>query len=183
MITITTSHTELFDSEKEEFIIIPEQTFRFEHSLHAIAQWEAKYKVPYMLAVDPKSECYWNTEQQLDYFKFMCVTPGFTEQHATYDVIEKLSNYISDPATATTISNQNGSSGSGSIMTSESIYALMVVGNIPFECEYWNFNRLIVLINVVASHHAPKKKMTRQEIFEQNRRLNEERKQKYNTKG
>ena len=57
------------------------------------------------------------------------------------------------------------------------------MSSIPMEFQRWHLNRLLTLISVVADYHAPKKKMTREEVLSQNAKLNAERKAKYNTKG
>ena len=59
----------------------------------------------------------------------------------------------------------------------------MIVLGIPFECEKWHLNRLMTLIRVVSAKNAPPKKMSKNEILAQQRRLNAERKAKFNTKG
>ena len=67
-------------------------------------------------------------------------------------------------------------------MTSEVIYAVMVETGIPFECQDWHINRLLMLLNVLDLRANPKK-MSRNEIYKQNTDLNEQRKARYNTKG
>lgn len=179
LISITVGDSEYYDELRNEFIYTKGGTLRFEHSLHAISMWEAKYKKPF-LSNSKVNDL--SLREQIDYYKFMCLDEAIEDYMLTPDIINQLVDYIQDPQTATVIKDQNGG-GRGSIMTSEVIYGIMVSGNIPFECQYWNFNRLLMLIRVVASHHEPKKKMTKSEIFEQNRKLNEERRKQFNTKG
>lgn len=97
-------------------------------------------------------------------------------------VIEEVSDYLDDPMTATTFSAPN-TPRDERIVTAEIIYYWMTVQNIPFECEKWHLNRLIALIRVCSIENAPKKKMSKSEIYSRNRQLNEMRRKKYGTKG
>lgn len=175
MLILDIEDVELFDETTGSFITIKGGTFRLEHSLEAIAKWESKWKIPYL-----KAE--YTPEQERDYYLTMSLDEGFTELHLTNRVLNEIVTYINDPHTATTITPSE-SKESGKVITTEELYATMAIGQIPFECDKWNFNRLLMLIQIIGDKHAPKKKMTNQEIIEQNRKLNEERKKKYNTKG
>lgn len=176
MITITISDIELYDNTSEQFVTATGGTFRFEHSLDAIAKWEAKWKLPFLSTK--------LTNAQLnEYYLMMCLDKGFGKQHLIPEVVEKLTEYMNDAYTATTIQNDNNSPSSQKVMTCEVIYALMVAAHVPFECSGWNINRLMTLLRVISIQSEEPKKMSPQEVLEQNRRLNEERKLKYNTKG
>lgn len=176
MITITISDIELYDNDSEQFVMSKGGTFRFEHSLDAIAKWEAKWKLPFL-----NSKL---TNAQLnDYYQTMCLDKGLTKKHLIPEVVEKLTEYINDEYTATTFQNENTTPSSQKIMTCEVIFALMVAAHVPFECSGWNINRLMALLRVISIQSEEPKKMTPQEVLEQNRKLNEERKRKYNTKG
>ena len=56
-------------------------------------------------------------------------------------------DYIADGQTATTIKRENKWA-RPQIITSELIYYWMLKFGIPFECDRWNFNRLLTLIDV-----------------------------------
>lgn len=180
MLQINIPDEEYFDEVKEEFVVLPGGLFEFEHSLRKVAEWESRWKIPYKSA-DPEFQL--TPDQSLDYLKTMCNTEGLENRHMTLDVQQKLMNYINDPMTATTFQNDDSESSSAASMTSEVIYAMMAMAGIPFECDRWHFNRLIVLINVIATKNEKPKMMSQEDLILRNRRLNEERKKKYNTKG
>lgn len=60
-------------------------------------------------------------------------------------------------------------------MTSEYIYYLMVANDIPFDCEKWHLNRLINLLEICAINNQADNKMSKKDIYAQNRLLNEQR--------
>lgn len=174
-ITIKVDDVEYFDNETERFIYIEGGKFTFEHSLVSLSKWEAIWRVPFLTAE-------LSGEQLTSYLTCMCYDNDFYAHHLTSDVVRTLTEYIGTTPSATTI--QNGSNNkSTSVMTSEVIYSIMVAARVPFECQHWNLNRLLILLGVISENNSEKKPMTQQEILEQNRRLNAERQEKYNTKG
>lgn len=177
MITLTIEDVELFDSTKNEFYIIKGGVFSFRHSLKAVSLWEADFKKPFMTTELTKDEL-------KSYCVYMCLDPGLSQAHITDSVYKKLTDYINDSRTATRIRREN-TSGVSSVqtITSELIYSMMVAAGVPFETENWNLNRLLVLLDVISVQNKPKEKMSREDIYKQNRRLNEKRKQELNTKG
>lgn len=175
MITINVSDIELYDNSKEEFTIKNGGKFRFEHSLISLSKWESKWKVPFLSAKLTNA-------QLMSYLEMMCIDKHFTTDHLTPDVVEQLTEYMEDVHTATVMIS-NGNAKNGPIMTSEVFYAYMVNSGVPFECAKWNLNRLIMLLNVIASQKEPPKKMSHSEILQQNAKINAERKKKMNTKG
>lgn len=169
MLTLRLPETEGWDPVKEEFISIPSQTIKMEHSLLSISKWESKWKKPYLINESKTNE------EILDYLSCMVVYPEDLDpiifQIMDSKYIDQIANYINDPMTATTISNRkNGPS--RKIITSEVIYYWMTALNIPFECEKWHLNRLMMLIEVCGIESSPKKKMSKKEILDRNRALN-----------
>lgn len=69
------------------------------------------------------------------------------------------------------------------IYTAEEIYGLMFMSQIPLEFENRNLNRLLIVLRVISDYNQPKKKMDTHDIYQQNRKLNEERKKQLGTKG
>ena len=86
--------------------------------------------------------------------------------------------------TASWFSDKAKGRGSREIITSEVIYSWMVSLGIPFECEKWHINRLMVLIHMCSlDQNGGGKKMSRKDIYSQNRALNAARRQKLGTRG
>lgn len=173
-----------WDPVKEEFITIPQQNainLNLEHSLISISRWESKWHVPF-ISKDNKTE-----EQTLDYIKCMTinknVVPDSVYENLTADDIRKISEYINDPMSATTVTQIPGQKKSNQIPTSEVIYSWMVGLQIPLECEKWHLNRLMKLIEVCSANQTPPKKMGKEEIMSRNKALNAARRAKYNSKG
>lgn len=181
MLHITVPAGEYFDEKNEEFFETKEQTLIMEHSLISISKWEAKWKKPYFS--EDKTE-----EEVLDYLRCMTITPQNVDP-AVYKTlskenVDKITAYLEDPMTATTITDNQKHSGRKQVITSELIYYWMIAQNIPIEFEKWHINRLLTLIRVCSIKNDPNpKKMNRGAIAKQNRAINAARKAKYRTKG
>lgn len=180
MLEITVPAREFFNEDTETFISTKEQSLKLEHSLISLSKWEAKWKKPFL------KEKTHSVEETLDYIRFMTINQnvdGTVYLAMTPENLKSIEEYIQDPMTATTFSNQANRSTNREIVTSELIYFWMVSYNIPFECQKWHLNRLMTLIEVCAVKSQPPKKMSRSEIISRNRALNAARRKKYNTKG
>lgn len=170
---------ELFDDGKSEFVIVKGRTIEIQHSLVSISKWESKWNKPF-LSKNAKT-----TQETIDYIKCMTIT-----QHVdpavynliTNDNINTVSKYIAAPMSATWF-NDTKEEKSKEIITSEIIYYWMITYNIPFECQKWHLNRLITLIRVCSNKNKPAKKMSKADIINRNRELNNQRRQQYNSKG
>lgn len=166
---------EMWNNETEMFMQPGELgIFHFEHSLKSVSDWESKHRIPF-LTREKKT-----LEQYLDYYKMMCLE-DIPYEYLTMPVMNKINEYINLDASATTVKSKD--SGASKLVTSEVIYGYMCEAGIPFEAETWHLSRLMKLIQVISDIRNPGKKMSKAEIYEQNRRLNEERRRKYNTKG
>lgn len=170
---------EQFNDEKNEFILLKEQTFHLEHSLVSLSKWESKWCKPF-LSKDSKTQ-----EETIDYIRCMTITQNVNPAlyaGLTLENIKQVTDYIEAPMTATVFANTKKSV-KREIVTAELIYYWMIAMNIPFECQKWHLNRLLTLINVCNIKNQPPKKMNKKDIMSRNAALNAARKKQLNTKG
>lgn len=179
-LTIDIPGKELFDQKTNRFIVTKPTTITLEHSLLSISKWESKWHKPYF-SRETKSE-----EEALDYIRCMCLTPNVDIN--VFRVIDsegakKITDYIQDPMTATTI-HQRDKKSSREIITNELIYYWMADFGIPFDpCQKWHINRLFTLIQVASAKNQPSKKMSRRDMLNERNLLNAQRRAKYNSRG
>ena len=178
MISIKLAKSETYDATNNEFIELPEKTLYLEHSLVSISRWESKWCKPF-LSKNNKTH-----NELIDYIKCMSDEPinDADVLRLTSKDVERINNYINSPMTATTITERNGRP-SNEIITSELLYFAMINNNIPFECQHWHLNRLIMLIRVCNVKQSQPKKMSKRDIYNRNRSLNAARKKQLGTKG
>lgn len=179
MLTITIPEYEYFNEETKRFGRIDGVTIELEHSLVSISKWEAKWRKPFLTSEQK------TVEETLDYISCMTLTKNVNPEiykHIPKDVHLRISDYINDPMTATTI-RKTSAAVSREVVTAEIIYYWMVALNIPFECENWHLNRLIMLVRVCSEKNQPPKQMTTNEVMAQQRTLNKARLKKFNTRG
>lgn len=171
-----------WDEAKEEFVpVVPGTNIVLEHSLISISKWESKWHKAF-LGKDQKTP-----EQIIDYIKCMTITPNIKAEvydRLTRENIDQVMAYIDDPMTATTINDKSGSRRmSREVVTSELIYYWMVALEIPFECQKWHINRLMMLIQICSIKNQPDKKMSKRSTAQQNAMLNAARRHKSHTRG
>ena len=180
ILRITIPSVELFDEVREEFIQTKEYKVAMQHSLVSMAKWEARWRKPFL---DGEKR---TTEETLDYIKCMTITQNIPDDAYNYlpvETIKTIKTHIAEPMTATVITRQPGAPTNKEVYTAEVIYYWMVSLNIPMECQTWHINRLLTLIQVCNIKNNPPKKMGRQEVLSQQRKLNNERRKKMKTKG
>lgn len=180
MLEIVIPEKELWDESKEEFTYTKAQTLRMEHSLVSLSKWESKWKKAFL---SKKEKTY---EETIDYIRCMTVTQNVDPDVYKYlsaENIKQINEYINDPMTATTFSENKQTGGNHEILTAEVIYYYMIASNIPFECQKWHLNKLLTLIRVCSIKNQPPKKMGREELLKRNNALNAARRKKFNTKG
>lgn len=160
-----------------------ETVLTLEHSLVSISKWESKYHKPY-LSEEPKTD-----EEVLYYIQCMTISnPNKTireetYRHLSYANLQAIEEYIKDPMTATTIHRRGPVGARKQIITSELIYYWMTAMQIPFECQRWHLNRLLMLIEVAGIKNSPPNKMSRKDMAMQNRSLNASRRAAMRSRG
>lgn len=179
MLKVLIRGTDVFDEKTQKFLTKDDVEIVLEHSLFALSKWESIWEKPF-LGLEDKTD-----EQTLSYITCMSeeLLPPETLARLSKANIQEINEYISSTQTATTFNELQPVSRTRSIVTAEIVYYWMVSLNIPFECQYWHFNRLITLIKVINNKNAPPKKMGRRESAAQQRQLNAERRARNNTTG
>lgn len=180
MIRITIPANELWDAKNKQFINVKEHTLQLEHSLVSLSKWESKWCKPFLTKQEK------TVEETIDYIRCMTLTQNVDQnvyKCLTNENIIQVNNYIEAPMTATKISEDNNGKSNKEQVTAELIYYWMVALNIPFECQKWHLNRLLTLIRVCNIKNSPPKKMSKKEILNRNRALNEARRAKLKSKG
>lgn len=179
---------EFFNDETDEFFYTKESILELEHSLAAIARWESKWKKRFLDTGGLfKNEKVQKTpEEFFDYIR--CMTLNEPEDKHCYRALTPIqlnviTAYINDTATATTFSDQEQRKFSSQQISAEIVYFWMTQLHIPFECENWNFNRLLALIRVCSIKSQKPKKRPQRDVITERKRLNAERQAKYNTRG
>lgn len=101
----------------------------------------------------------------------------------TNSQLKEVDEYINRKMTATTFKQSKEKHGS-KFVTAELIYYWMSSFNIPYmPCQNWHLNKLLTLIKVCSEEQKGPQKQSRREALEEQHRLNQERRAKYNTKG
>lgn len=180
MLVINAPGGEFWNEQTNEFIHTKPITLKLEHSLISISNWEMKWHVPYFSANK-------TNDQALDYIKCMCLNkelPNDALLSLSQKNVTEINEYMLDSMTATTISEvQDAAKSKSQIVTSELIYYWMIQFGIPFTCDKWHINRLIMLIRVCSEEQRPKKEKSKKQLAAEYRALNAARRAKYNTKG
>lgn len=162
-----------------QFRTPPIVTVQLEHCLKALARWESKWEVSFLSSNLTR-------EQQIDYYWCMEVTESVdrdTFLYLTKDQERQIEEYINAKMTATTVTRRRPRPASRKKVTAELIYFWMIQNGIPFECETWHLNRLMMLIEVCAVEGGPKQKMSMREQMDQQRALNAARLKQFKTRG
>jgi hypothetical protein len=181
MLRVLVKGEELWNETKNEFVPpkYPDVTLELEHSLLSVSKWESKYEKPFLVAGKTVDEIY-------DYIKAMVVTPDVdlgVLDNCPQEVLSAVQEYINSNQTATTFGHMPERRGRGEIITAELIYFWMVNFNIPFECEKWHLNRLFALIRICNIKNSKPKRMSRNEMAQRNKEINDKRRAELNTKG
>lgn len=179
MLSLEIKEMEIFDEQTNEFRKIHGLILQLEHSLISLSKWESKWKKPFLSSEK-------SIEESIDYIRCMTINTNVSDIYykaLTSQQIEIVTNYISDPMTATTFSQELSQKGNRRIITAELIYYWMITQNIPYDCQKWHLNKLITLIRVCSLESTPAKKMSKSSILAQNKAINASRRANLNTKG
>lgn len=180
MLRIVIPESELFNEQTGEFISVKKQTLQLEHSLVSLSKWESKWHKPFLGKEDK------TFDETIDYIRCMTLSQNVDPNaymFLTQENIKEINDYIGDPMTATTFSNDQSGRNNREIITSELVYYWMVALNIPFECQKWHLNRLLTLIRVCDIKNQPPKKRSQGQIMSRNAALNAARRKQLNSKG
>lgn len=186
MLQITIPDTEaeeFWDELNNQFVLVPASkgaTIQLEHSLIAVAKWEAKWHKSFTSTKEKTSD------EFLDYIRCMTLTKNVDPEvynHITTENLAQINAYIQDPMTATTVRRKPGKGPSRKIITAEQIYSWMIDCEIPFECAKWHLNRLLTFIEVRNAQADPGKKMSPKSILKNNASLNAARRSAMHSKG
>lgn len=180
MLSITVGAEEAYDEETKEFVLRGGFELQLEHSLVSLSKWESEFEKPFLSDVEK------TPDELIGYIKAMTLTQEVPEevfQELSADNFAAINAYINARMSATWFNEPPGAPKSRETVTSELIYYWMTVFQIPFEAETWHLNRLFTLIRVCNVKSAKPKKMSRSEIAERNRRINEQRRAQLGTKG
>jgi hypothetical protein len=180
MLTLIIQGDEYFDEGSQTFTTVGDVELTLEHSLISLSKWESILNKPF-LSKEPKPP----HEIRL-YIEAMIIStnppPNIVDRFAQ-EHMDAVNAYIDSSQSATTFGSMPEARGRGETITSELIYYWMVMFNIPFECQTWHLNRLFALIRICNLKNSKPKKMSRQQLAERNRTLNEQRREKLNTSG
>lgn len=181
MLKITIPSNEYWDEVKEEFIKTKEQTLQLEHSLVSISKWEAKYNKEF-LSKEAKTK-----DEVLYYVQCMTLTQNVDPSvynRLTRQNFTDINNYIDAPMTASSVREEKYFNGvNRERVTSELIYYWMIVLGIPFECQKWHLNRLLMLIRICNAKNKPRKKSGMRDLYKQHNDINAANKKRFNTRG
>lgn len=181
MLRVVIPEREFFDERTNEFVETDSTVLTLEHSLLSLSKWESKWCKPFLGTTNKTHE------ECVDYIRCMTMNEEYVNplvyRGIPKKVFDQIDKYIEEPMTATTINDTVVGKKNHERITAEIIYYWMSALEIPFECEKWHLNRLLMLIRVSNIKNAPQKKMSKKDIYAQNRALNEARKKKLGTRG
>lgn len=165
----------LWNEKTNQFVVFPAFDIRLEHSLWSISKWEEEHCRPFA------SEEGLTSNELASYIKCMDLDDDTRPIDYYIPIMDSkkdaIQEYINSSRTATKIT----ASGSQKkrIITCELIYCWMAHYGIPFECDRWNFNKLMTLIEVCNIENQEEKPMSKSEAMARHRQINEMNRKKY----
>ena len=184
MLEVIVPAREYWDETLEQFTSQDERVLQLEHSLISISKWESKWRKPFLANTGDRT-----VEESIDYIKCMTLSrsvPPEAYLALTQENVDAVADYINQSQTATWFNEAPGvkkSSTSSQVVTSELIYYWMITYNIPAEYQKWPLSRLIALIRICETKSRPPQKMSKADVRAQMRKLNEQRRAEYGTRG
>lgn len=112
--------------------------------------------------------------QNVDPLVYQCITNSH---------IDAVNAYIEEPMTASTVKEEKGGPINRQQITSELIYYWMIAYHIPFECQKWHLNRLLMLIRICNAENKPPKKRSKRDLYRHHAEVNAANRKKFNSKG
>lgn len=181
MLTLVLPARQIWDDKNEKFLPSEEElVLTLEHSLAALSKWESMFEKPF-LDGKPKT-----TLEMFAYIDSMVLTPECPEGYLyrlSEEQLTEIDEYLNKKSTATWFSQTGPKPQSSETITSELVYYWMNIFSIPFEAQHWNFNRLMVLIEIHTRKNAKPKKESSSDIAARRRALNEQRLKEMQTNG
>lgn len=177
-ITINVPSREFYDRDLGRFINFEGGELTLEHSLLSVSKWEGKYEKPYLSS--EKTE-----EEILDYVRFMTLTKHVNPliyYCLTEENVSDIADYINKKHHANKFSDKDKSK-SKEYITSTTIYYQMFAQGISKECERWHLNQLLALIQMCAIKNAPSKKMSKQDLYKHQSKINKANRKRFKSKG
>lgn len=179
MLTVTIDGAEYWDETNQEFVYPESIELQLEHSLVSLSKWETEFEKPF-LGKEPRTD-----DEAIGYIHAMLISPDLPREELwklSQENIQEIDAYVNKKMTATWFRDLQGKS-SREVITNELIYYWMSALDIPQECENWHLNRLFTRLKVHSEKNAPEKKMSKAQQAQDFKRLNAERRAKYNSTG
>lgn len=184
MLQIYVPEREYYDPKTNKFFTVKGKALQLEHSLVSMSKWEAKWKKYYLT-----NKAGMSGEEFLDYIRCMTLTQNvdpMVYRNLTKENLTAILDYIKDPMTATTFSEEKNKPKNNKNISTEEIYYWMIALNIPMECQKWHFNRLYTLIKICSIRNSTAKKKTKSErinSLKSRAELNAQRRKMLNSSG
>lgn len=179
MLKLNIQLSESWDENELEFVY-EHFELELEHSLVTVSKWESEFEKPF-LAPGEKS-----SEEIIGYIRHMIITPEYPPDifnHFSKEDFNRIQAFINAKMSGTTVREKKTTTVSREIVSSELIYYWMTSYRIPWEAQHWHLERLLTLIRVFNAKNEPPKKRSPQEIADERRLINEERRKKAGSTG
>lgn len=178
-LTLYVDSTELYDSSTRTFIQVKPHKLVLEHSLISISKWESKHHKMWLESKDKTGS------ELLDYIRCMTINgdvPPTVYYALSRQNLSDILAYMDDPMTASNVYDPP-SKGHSELVSSELIYYWMIQYGIPFECEKWHINRLLMLIKICTRKNSVMSKADKKAMDQRRAAINAQRKARLNTRG